>query len=511
MTLLSFGKSNAPPTGEASGQSRGFSLNFRSKLTILTASLAIVTACSPAVDGDKRRSAVESATGPNAMWYRFTFAADYQGQPFKIDQMVNCTRSVISGGSLGQSPDTVINEAHPMTVAAKMPDGSQVLVRVPDLCSRYRKFDKREGRWGYRAGWKSRGPHSLIPLVIWSDKLPRPDRIESYVARDYYEDPRARIKNPKGSVDLWPAGHHPKNYAAVLDQKDALPFYPNPWINPARDPNGRGKGRDGRYHGEPQRFAAIYIVPVENEAQWVAKYGKIARESSQPVLVPRSDVVLKPTRSDLPVYRIENTDFSGPFAVYRENILTPFYPLDAEPGFVTAGCVNESVGNLMLGKPGMSGLPVDADDGGTAWPDQVLNGLTGLNADINRLDRRILDGMQGRMRNCYGRLGDLLSFDIIDGHLDASRSVPGSIVYHRWYEKRPGPSLDMTKSFLDSGVASGTSLKFRIGEEKLYYPLFGKDGQKSGLFIVEEKFNKKWFLVSMETLLFSGNKENSGF
>lgn len=442
------------------------------------------------------------------MWYRFTFAADYQGRPFKIDQMVNCTRSVISGGSLGQSPDAYINEAHPMTVAAKMHDGSQVLVRVPDMCKRYRKFDKREGRFGYRTGWKSEGVQPVTPLVIWSDKMPRPDRIESYVALDYYKDARARLKNPSGAVDLWPAGRYPDNFAAVLEQEDALPFYPNPWVNPDRDPNGRGKGRDGRYHGEPQRFAAFFSVPVVNEKQWREKYEPIARAAPlSPILVDGTDAILRPTRSQSK--EIVADPESGNPLFYRVRELDDSYALKAEPQFVTAQCVSKSISKLMGGAPGMSDLPFDAGDTGTSWPDEVRNGLTGLNASVNQLDRKTLAGLQERSRNCYSRLGQLLSFDISNGRLDTSAVIPGALVYHRWYEDKLKNELDVADELKATGAVDGMDIKFRDRGSRFQLPLFGRDGRASPSIVYENSASGSWVLVYFTTYFFGGKKENS--
>jgi len=460
---------------------------------------------------------LKAATGAHSMWYRFTFEAEYQGKPFKIDQMVNCTRSVVSGGSLGQSPDAVISEGHPMSAAARMADGSQVLVRIPNMCPRYRKFVKmKDGGWGTVPGWKSRGPHAVIPLVIWSDKMPKPDRIESYVAKDYYEQRDARIKNPRGFLDLWPVGQYPKNYVAVLKQENALTRYPNPFINPALNPNGRGKGRDGRFHGKGGSFSAYAIVPAVNDNDWIRKWAPVEEASDAHVLVPRDDVVLIKDTSKA-FFLSPDPAFVHPrYFAYRLPQTGEYNPLSSEPKFVTVRCVSVAVANLQMGLPGMSDLPLDADDIGSEYPDLVREGVTGLNASVNALQRRELAGREQRMRNCYAQLGKLRSFDIINGRLDASHSLPGVIVYHRWIgeAETPGGEPPLSKDFLASGayVPNGAIYRLRINGSNVDYALGGAKHDEILAPFFEDKKSREWLtIIGGDEVFFFGKQENSGY
>ena len=475
--------------------------------------------------------AVAAATGKNAMWYRFTFEANYRGTPFKIDQMVTCIRSVISGGSLGQSPDSVISEARPMTAAVQMADGSQVLVRIPNMCDRYRKYERlREfddpkqqhnpndfGTWGYMPGWKSHGPHPVLPLVIWSDKLPKPDRSESYVAREYYQQPGARIRNPEGFVELWPAGKYPQNYLAVLKQETALPRYPNPMINPALDPNGRGGARDGRYHGQGETYGAITIVPVVNFNAFVRQYADLAREyrrrsgTNEP-MPDTKGITLTDSWTEPKPLDADPTFVHPRFAAYRDR--NPEFPsLEAEKSFVTSECVAKAVGGLMLGEPGMSELPYDAADWGSDVPDRVRMGIyEGARPDM----RAKYAGKQARQRNCYAQLAKLKSFEIVDGRLDATQALPGVIVYRKWFGELVGmKKRAFSKAFLASGTIDplGNVFRLRLAGINLDYPLNGpKRDQSYYPVIFEDKKTSQWFQVATYgDVFFTGQGENNQF
>jgi len=464
---------------------------------VILSGMALISGCHQAPTEEQvAERRLKGATSPTAMWYRFKFEGDYQGHPFKFDQMVYCGRDIIPGGSLGQSPNEVIREAAPMTVAQRMFDGSQILVRVPNMCSRYRKFDRRDGRWTYRPGWKSRGPHSVIPYVVWSDKMPRPDRMESYVAEAYYHDERARIKNPRGSLELWPEGRYPPNYAAVLAQERmALPYYPNPWINPNQK-NGT-TGRDGRYHEEPAQFASYFIVPIVNFNDWIERYGPdaaLAAAKKQAILVPRDDIVLIPSlQPDEPLVAVP-TFHHARFVAYKYSTSERGYVLDAEPSFVTADCVLSSATNLMGGRPGMSQFPYDAEDNGTSWPDGLAAGLPGYDELAREKMRRVLAGRQGRMRACYKRLDELRSFDVIDGRLATSQSIPGALVYRRWYQARP-KSIPASDTLRASGAIDGMNVRFRVLSSAFDYPLFGQGGHESPSVIVHDKSTNQSYII----------------
>lgn len=516
--------------------------------------LALHACYSPPTPEEQRQRAVKAATGPDAMWYRFTYEARYGDEPVKIDQMVSCTRSVISGGSLGQSPDTVIHEGHPLAVAVNMSDGSQILARVPNMCKHYRKFGRvKKGKfpgWGYSKGWKSLGPQQVLPVIIWSDKLPRPDRIETYVSPEYYRHPNARIKDPHGAVDLWPVGRYPKNYAAVLAQTVALPRYPNPFVNPDRNPHGRGKGRDGRYHGVGDRFVSYVIVPVTNHNDWVEKFGELSMLNSQrrkaglPAIDTQGVVLDEYSVSNKLVQPLEadrGFDNDG-YRAYRltQDVDEEFAPLAVEPSYVTHACVMRRLNKLLTGSPGLSDLPYDASENGTAWPDQArspglyfqaklsrdqfspksqtfYNGKIVYKSDLKRYkwDVAKLRGLELRMRNCYAQLGKLKSFDVTNGRLDASRSLPGVMVYHRWFGPhvwmRPDAHAD---SFLASGAVDpkGHVYHLNIDTDRLDYALEGPERRDWDPVIFENDRTREWRLVfGIGEPFFSGEGENSGY
>ena len=489
-------------------------------LTLLASATLALVSCSRLAPSEKENE-LEAATGDKAMWYRYTFEAEYQGEPFKIDQMVTCVSSIISGGGLGQSPDSVITEARPMSAAAKMADGSQILVRIPNMCGRYRKFEYEPdekypdnpaaGSWGYKRGWKSRGPHSVIPLVIWSDKMPRPDIIESYVAAEYYQHPDARITNPKGTLDLWPVGQYPKNYKEVLQQEVALPRYPNPFINPALSPNGKGKGRDGQYHGVGDNYAAYTITPVVNYNQWVQKYGQLSKQYGRAKAVgkalPDTQGVFIEALNDRATSAPMQAD--GDFTHPRFRAFTgvggggqnyeQFGAIESEPTFVTSDCVGIAFVKLLLGKPNMSTFPLDAKDYGSVMPDLVRVG----SSDGKHPDARARHfNREQRERNCQAQLGKMRSFDIINGRLDASRSMPGMIVSRKWHGESERPYLDtFSRSFLASGAIQRVGdifiFRLRIEGVNIDYPLLGRKVYDSPYPVMfEDKNSGQWYIIN---------------
>jgi hypothetical protein len=451
------------------------------------------------------RAEYEAATGPNAMWYRFTFEAEYQGKPFKIDQMVTCQRGVVSGGSLGQSPNTPVHQGHPKTAAAKMQDGSQILVRIPNMCKTMRAYNVermkleyapyKEATVRYRQGWRSRGPHEMIPFVIWSDSITKPERVEQYVARAYYAHPEARVKNPKGSLDLWPVGKYPENAAAVLKQDDALPFYPHPNINPELGPNSRGRGRDGDYHGKWPKFVTFSIIPVDDPIRAWEKYaqGMIAENES---LV---DDLATPGIGK-PVYEDKN------FVVYtRTGPSTVTYP---DPNYVSAQC-NGSFG-VAIGKSLEEDVNSDPRSVGARTPDTEI-----YNSPNNpKLREEILLKEQNTL-HCMKAQDNLRSHEIINGRFDASRSLPGVLVYGKW-----GPSpyehKSDTKELERLGMHALVKNKWGNIVKRLKFRIDGMDiNGDFALYrdwrLIKNKKTGQWYSFLASSTMFVGEGENSGF
>jgi len=466
---------------------------------------------------EKWEKAVTAATGATAMWYRFTFRAEYQGKAFGFDQMIYCPTQVFSGGRLGQSPSTVMREATPMTIAQKMEDGSQVLVRIPNMCQRYRKFGKNTvgTAYMYYPGWRSSGPHPILPLIIWSDKIPRPERIESYVSSEYYKDPRARIKNPVGALDLWPAGRYPKNYQAIMRQQRALPLYPDPWVNPSLDPARHGGGRDGRYHGKGDRFVSYAIVPIVNYNEWVAKYGGLvkipfSREAGQPSTSMDGVFIDAGNYQETAMIEADPSFNHARFRMYRLPQDEQLKALHYEPTFLTSRCVSESLGLLMQGSPGISQFPIDAKDWGSAYPDLVRQRLYEHYASPQHLER--VKNSEARMRNCYAQLGKLKSFDVINRRLDATDAISGAIVYHKWLAESDGWGyIPPSKRFVKSGAVAGTTFRMRFHDQEFDYALKGSRGELSVNVALEDKGTHQWFYIYSNNIMFSGETESSGF
>lgn len=392
----------------------------RSVLGVLAAgAAALLGGCgdgnlTPAEELDRM---VEASTGDEAMWYRFAFSGEYQGKPFKIDQMVTCTRSVQSGGSLGQSPDTHVHRGYPTNAAARMSDGSQVLVRIPNMCTRHRKYRHRPNVSGveFLDGWQSPGPHEVLPLVIWTDNTTSPEQVESYVARTYYDLPEARIKNPKGSVELWSIGKVPKNADPILRKSKALPFYPDPYVNPRRGPNSRGGGYDGNYHGAWPEFTTFNIVPIDDPlAAWDRYYEGLKKE-----IVPseweRSHILSRAK----PSFEDEN------FVMWEGDGESQ---IDQKTPYVSASCVLTAFLGLTNGLPLIVGPSLER----TILGRDAINARTpGTEAYREGWITRVEISEQ-RKRDCVARLGQLRSFQIVDGRFDPSRSMPGVQVYGKW-------------------------------------------------------------------------------
>ena len=461
-------------------------------LTLLAIATLVSGGCSLLGASDEEK-ALQAATNDKAMWYRFTFEAEYQDKPFKIDQVVNCTRSVQSGGSLGQSPDTVIFEGYPRTAAAKMADGSQVLLRIPNMCRRYRAFVSEPNVAGVRIlpGWRSRGPHPVIPMVVWSDRTTNPTRVESYVARGYYAHPQARIKNPKGFLDLWPVGKYPENAAEILKAPEAQPYYPHPWVNPKRDPNGRGKGRDGKYHGN---FASYSIIPIDDPIEGFKKHAASgnARISNQAQL--KSPELKDKVRED------ENFIFYG-----GQSSGDTLRDYAADPSYIPASCVSLAFSRLATGAPGMSDFPYDPEDWASTWPLDVRTPGQNLHTPENIA---LLNSRQQRMRNCYARLGQLRSFSVVNGHLDDSGALPGAMVYIPLVERKNW----IKQGLLISPEASGEDRKYNFDARFRIDGLPGKAiGGWSSEYVIKNKKTGKWYYYNATRGIYGSGGEGTHF
>jgi hypothetical protein len=449
------------------------------------------------LDGYKQEQA---ATGPDAMWYRFTFEAEYQGKPFNIDQMVSCQRGVVSGGFLGQSPDTETHEGHPKTAAAKMADGSQILIRIPNMCNQQRAFTKKPDQPFTRFvdGWRSRGPHEIIPLVIWTDNITKPERIEAYVARAYYAHPDARVKAPKGQVELWPLGKYPENYEGVLKQEDVLPFYPHPNVRP------KDTEKYSRYYGKWSQFTTFEITPISDPIKAWEKYA--------PDIVKNGNELVQKKFKDpglgKPLYEDEN------FIVYRElgHDYVSAYGVMPDPDYISASCIREGVSYLMGGRPVIMGPSLAKDT--YINIDYRVPG-TELYNDTEA--QRVVRARHQNKLNCFAALDNLRSHEIIEGRFDASRSLPGLLVYGKWgqsnsYNAFPSDSraleeLGMIEFTKDKWGKAQKYLRFRIDG----IAINGEFGNYGDWTLIKNKKTGQWYHYLASSSLFHGQRESSGF
>lgn len=459
--------------------------------------LAGLTAGCSVFGDDWLDNAVEAASGPKAMWYRVQFEADYGTQRVKVDQMVTCTTVLISGGFLGQSPNSAVTEAFPKTAGVDLADGSRVVVRVPDMCLRNRAFRTVNGDSRMTRGWEEVGSFDVMPLVIWSERSRDPERMESYISRDYYQHPEARFKNAKGTLTLWEVGRIPKNVREILSAPPFEPFSPNPWVDPERakrvsmEERLRGYDREG-YHGNGPRYAAYTITEIDSVEEWWAKYLDYA---------PRTEFLLADER-DKPEPEPEYETKEASVWPTASDIMGRWV---GDPDFVYADCPRRYIYDLMVGVPRMSDLPFNSQDGGA-----IISGITISEdgpyvPDYKNPDYR-LKAMQSRA--CAKRAAQTRTFDIIDGHLDASKAVPGVLVYRKWG--------------FQAGIGSGTPPVLRDTGVIVSESPWGMKNRILGIStqtnsydlrdtVVKMKSSKRWFVLGHQHHIYTGRTENSHF
>jgi len=462
--------------------------------------LAGLTAgCGVFVD-DWLDKAEKAASGPKAMWYRVQFEADYGTQRVKVDQMVTCTTALISGGFLGQSPDSVVTEAYPKTAGVDLADGSRVVVRVPDMCRRNRAFRTVNGDSRMTRGWEEVGSFDVMPLVIWSERSRDPERMESYISRDYYQHPEARFKNAKGTLTLWEVGRIPENVREILSAPPFEPFSPNPWVNPKKlgkatiEEQLRGNDRDARYHGKGPRYAAYTITEIDSIEKWWAKY----LDQAQRIGFPLENVRNKPEADQK--YEAEELSVWPNVFIGGQEV--------GDPDFVYANCPNQYIHDLMVGVPRMSDLPFNSQDGGAIFSGITISEDGPYVPDYKNPDYR-LRAMQWRA--CAKRAAQTRTFDIIDGHFDASKAIPGVLVYRKWgNDYHEGGTAFRIPALFEQGVQVGERPSFfnlRINGKTIRLVNFtGGDGVTIHL-----KSDDKWYFLSERTTVFEGLREGIKF
>ncbi len=421
--------------------------------------------------------ALADAQSPEAMWYHYTFEGDYQGEPVKLDQMVYCPIRSFSGGSFGQSTPYSIRAQHPMTIAQKMDDGSQVLVRIPDVCQRYRAYKEGEG---FQQGWEAQQTIDAMPYVIWSDAYPKASRIEGYVSPAYYDHPDARLQIVSSQIDLLPVGSHPDDFEDVLRQEHAIPYAPNPWIR-GQDRDGGWMNRGGGYYDADNQFISLYQIPIINMNSYAKQF--------------------KVSRPDLKGGYIfdEEKGFSDPnIAAYNE--ASSMAAGDgSDPDNITHDCVISEFEEILGGRPLSTSVPYDRPSpGGIVTPSTEENWHT----------------RKQRETNCRSRLAQLQSFEIVDGRFDASRSIPGVAVYHRWGQ--PGgdwrnPDKERQLKLQTAGLVTSDGYKMAIDGYRFSFPIKEYGDTISTVALFENKKSEQWYLVRMSKFIFKGKGENNHF
>ena len=413
------------------------------------------------------------ASDPNAMWYHFKFEAEYQGKPFKLDQFVHCGLTEISGGSFGATPAITTRGMQPLTVGRPLPDGSYVIVRIPDLCLRYRNYRAGidEGSGSRLPGWKSRGPLEVLPLVIWNDRRPNTTRVESYISPSYYSESGARFGRPRSTVSFMPVGYRPPNAIAILQQHSYTSYDPDPTINPAT--GKRWKGSVDRAPGE-ERFAAYAIIPINDLNAYAERF------------------VTKP---------FKKIDEAGGIGFVRYAYWTSTGndgPLAVQPDYHSPRDLDVCIRDFQMGVPDLSSMPPDPFDYGYVTQSererkdegqQAIEATRSGRTFISRADRRAL--LNERKRKCFNRLGATKSFDLRDGMLTTAGAVSGALVSL----KLSGLGLKDYPAIRAAGAVSAEG-----------YPKLSFDGGivilNDDHIIVESKRDGRWYyIVTVPTIV----------
>lgn len=378
-----------------------------------------------------REANVALAGGPTAMWYRFRFAGTYRGDRFLFNQYVHCGLRTIPGGAFDSAPATTNRAMYPRTVGRKMADGSYVVVRVPDMCRTYRAIDAGQLM---QAGWESRGPFEVLPLVIWNDRRPQTTTIERYVARGYYTQPGARITDPRGSVELMPAGFHPADYEAILAQPEFATTDPEENTDPRT-----GKRFRNVYASNNNGLVGFYTVPTADMAAALARLddppGKIARdvdlariEQLQAGAIEEVQADIRHTRAYLGVPAGQPATLkpaAGPtgadIAMYEDSRYYDDDPFTYDPTYLPPMALWRCIADLAAGVPVMSTVPIGrGPSAGLLHPMWIARALA----------RETIARQRGAAA-CEA-LVRLVSYDVRDGRLDATGAIPGAIVRRQW-------------------------------------------------------------------------------
>jgi hypothetical protein len=447
--------------------------------TAFTFAVAVLTisACGPTPPTPEERAAqaIADASSPESMWYRYSFEGDYQGEPIKLEQMVYCPIRSFSGGSLGQSTGFSVRAQHPMTVAQQMGDGSQVLIRIPDVCQRFRAYKEGEG---YQQGWESPQVIDVLPYVIWSDAYPDASRIEAYVSPAYYDHSEARLAIKSSQVHLLPLGSYPDDFEDVVRTNHALPYLVNPPLD-----EYSGNQHWLRYHRQQDslnEFVSLFVVPISD----LNSYGR--------------QFMLDRPELERNYILDEEEGFSDPvFAAYDE-VSAPTSGT-SDPAFVSHDCVSTQLDDILGGQPLQTSMPYDRLE--PSWyknPGIVQSWEEG----------------QARKANCRDRLAQLRSFEIVEGRFDASQSVPGAMVFNRW-GRNPADEGDEVRfgplKLQQMSVVGRQGYKMTLDGQKFTYKINDKAGYVQSNIILKNKSSDQWYMIEPYNRLIIGDGEDNYF
>ena len=191
------------------------------------------------------------------------------------------------------------------------------------------------------------------------------------------------------------------------------------------------------------------------------------------------------------------------FVVYRD---APYRDIVGEYGpdasYVWGKCIRDSIADLMVGDPVMVGQTLDQNILGETSINPRTPGTEAYRAGwLEDVEIR-----EQKKRNCWTQLDKLRSFEIVDGRFDASRSLPGVIIYGRWGID-PFPT-----SSGNAGPYSALKNKNMIDRYGVMFRLNGKPLKVQPLneyYIKDKKSGNWYYFESIGPGFFGGGGEGS--
>ncbi len=479
--------------------------NLGKAALLSTAMLVLFSSCGKRTSADQLQQVLKQASGPHSMWYRFTFSAEYESNPIKFDQYVYCgyarTPYISAQGGTASSAIPITKRIQPETIAKTMNDGSQLLLRVPDVCDWHRSSghkaenDQPQDPFG-RPHWLSLGSFKVLPLAVWSDKTPvdddastQPERVEFYVGQGYYTNAYARLKKPSGSITFMKAGFVPKNFEKVITQKRAFPTLRYQTTNIY---NKKKEYADWLSGMHPE-FEAYYILAMSNVQTYYEKNKEFGR-ANQDVYGNKRWTDLAPQKPK------EIEDQKNPFFTFYE------YDEDFEksnssidPDYLSPKWAQNCLWQMVSqGDPSYTNIPNITEN-----IDFRGQSYLGEDAEHKREREERTDRITARRANCFKNLDSVRSFDVINGRLDPSLSLPGMIVFHRWQRVDPNSGTSSYNGikygyrFVPEFLTRNGVVENNITRKKVYkYRVNGRDFDNKYVDqVLVEDTNNNWYIL----------------